>query len=128
MTHHEGNDRPSGRWVWRAISATKSPGGRRQRFSLRVIQCKISRTRRTMDDVQNNGKRYNGWANYETWVVRLWLDNEEPAYRYWTEQAKNWKGREYDRVRLAEQLKEEVTEAAPELGCTLYSDLMYAAF
>ena len=24
---------------------------------------------------------YNGWSNYETWNVDLWLDNEEPLYR-----------------------------------------------
>jgi hypothetical protein len=26
---------------------------------------------------------YNGWPNYETWNVMLWMDNEEPAYRYY---------------------------------------------
>lgn len=24
---------------------------------------------------------YNGWANYETWNVVLWANNEEPTYR-----------------------------------------------
>lgn len=23
---------------------------------------------------------YNGWSNYETWAVKLWLDNDEGAY------------------------------------------------
>ena len=25
----------------------------------------------------SNDKRYNGWTNYETWNVNLWLTNEE---------------------------------------------------
>jgi len=31
--------------------------------------------------------KYNGWTNYETWAVKLWMDNEEPSYRYWRERA-----------------------------------------
>lgn len=28
-----------------------------------------------------SAKGYNGWANWETWQINLWLDNEEPLYR-----------------------------------------------
>ncbi len=24
---------------------------------------------------------YNGWTNYGTWNVNLWVDNDEPVYR-----------------------------------------------
>lgn len=34
-----------------------------------------------------NVKEYNGWTNYETWVVNLWMDNEEGKYDYWREVA-----------------------------------------
>lgn len=32
-------------------------------------------------------KSYNGWTNYETWAVKLWMDNEESSYRYYLELA-----------------------------------------
>jgi phage/plasmid primase-like uncharacterized protein len=33
-------------------------------------------------------KEYNGWFNYETWVVNLWMDNEKGSYDYWREESK----------------------------------------
>lgn len=35
-----------------------------------------------------NDTRYNGWTNYETWAVKLWLDNNEGDYRFWQEQTR----------------------------------------
>lgn len=31
---------------------------------------------------------HNGWYNYETWCVNLWLDNEQGSQEYWAEKAK----------------------------------------
>lgn len=87
---------------------------------------------------------YNGWTNYETWNVKLWLDNEEPSYRYWNEAAAEawadapdddhadsaapWTVSETARFHLADRLKNEITEANP-LGdqASTYSDLLGAA-
>lgn len=35
--------------------------------------------------MSDDTKTYNGWTNYETWNVKLWIDNEEGDYRYWLE-------------------------------------------
>ena len=31
---------------------------------------------------------YNGWTNYETWVVNLWIDNEQGSQDFIRETAK----------------------------------------
>jgi hypothetical protein len=35
-----------------------------------------------------NNATYNGWTNYETWVVNLWIDNGECTHDYWREVAR----------------------------------------
>ena len=32
--------------------------------------------------------KYNGWYNYETWNLKLWLDNDEGTYNMVQEKAK----------------------------------------
>lgn len=85
---------------------------------------------------------YNGWKNYETWCVHLWLTNEEPSYRYWREEARRhveeaagcsrvregiWSVEEAMRFNLADQLKDEVEHDGGCSCSSLYSDLTQAA-
>jgi hypothetical protein len=88
------------------------------------------------DTMTTDEHGYNGWTNYETWNVALWIDNEEPSYRYWRDVAQEaWNDaeatetftrREVAALALAARLKDEVTEGAPELTGT-YGDLLGAA-
>jgi hypothetical protein len=41
---------------------------------------------------------YNGWPNYETWLVGLWLDNDEQTHRHWHSEASKLSPRELARV------------------------------
>src|SRR5438477_252131 len=50
-------------------------------------------------------KRYNGWLNYETWAVNLWLSNEQGSWDYWREAA-------------AEVYREAAGESGPTSGGT----------
>lgn len=37
-------------------------------------------------------KMYNGWKNYDTWNIAMWLSNDEPSYRAVVEFMKDHKG------------------------------------
>lgn len=93
-----------------------------------------------------NDKQYNGWTNYETWAVKLWMDNDEGAQRHYAEAAQdaydNAEGgkvyasqtrKENAACSLADILKDEHEERASELGLLdgaktgVFSDLFGAA-
>lgn len=70
---------------------------------------------------------YNGWENYETWVVKLWLDNEEPSYCWAHEQAAQVLSEEGDTWQLAERIKDELEAGIPEVT-GLWADLLRHGF
>jgi hypothetical protein len=88
-------------------------------------------------------EKYNGWTNYETWAVGLWIDNDEfsqsRAYELGKEMLKNapkdsnvkdkiWTVCETAKFRLADALKDQFDDENPLSGeASLYSDLMNAS-
>lgn len=86
--------------------------------------------------MSNDTKTYNGWRNYETWAVKLWIDNEEGSYNYWLERSREilLDPRTSDiltegqtaRYDLADELKREHEENAPEVS-GVFADLLNAA-
>jgi hypothetical protein len=86
--------------------------------------------------------KYNGWTNYETWCVNLWLMNDEETYRHWSEETrrhvteapksrrvKEWSYpiREAACCTLAEHLRETIEEEAVLGFANLYTDLLKGA-
>ena len=51
-------------------------------------------------------EEYNGWKNYETWVVNLWLTNDEVSYNYLFDLAKETP----DKFYLSKILKRDTEE------------------
>tara|TARA_R100001244_G_scaffold54060_1_gene46799 strand:- start:41 stop:358 length:318 start_codon:yes stop_codon:yes gene_type:complete len=84
-----------------------------------------------------NSKTYNGWSNYETWNVKLWIDNEEGTQRHFQERAETlresvstfqyWSQEESAKFNLAEEIKDFVNEHKPVEDASMYTDLLNAA-
>ncbi len=80
--------------------------------------------------------RYNGWTNYETWNLALWLGNDNGSYDYWREQAQecyrdaeatgSFTRKENAILDCAKRLQAETEENAPEVS-GFYADVLSAA-
>ena len=82
---------------------------------------------------------YNGWSNYETWVVNLWLGNDEGSYntcrslaeRCFEEAVADEVLSQKERAcyQLANELKEMIEDGNPLASeASVYADLLNASF
>lgn len=77
---------------------------------------------------------YNGWKNYPTWAVNLWLANDQGSYERWMvaaqdahTQAHAYKGTHAERSAkgiLADWLKDEIRDTTGTGEASLAEDLL----
>ena len=82
-------------------------------------------------------EKYNGWSNYETWNVKLWLDNDagsQELQQEWLQQAKDtpinpvWTREQTTKFTLEKLIEEFVYENNPLADqANMYADLIGAA-
>lgn len=72
----------------------------------------------------NESTEYNGWTNYETWLVALWLNNDQASYNA-LEAIKAEDGSEHRKAESLEELVRELYEFEP-VG--IVADLVNSAF
>lgn len=70
-------------------------------------------------------QEYNGWTNYETWLVNLWLTNEEYTESELRSIANNGQRRDYRKEELKSYVEDEMLALHKFNG--LASDLIGAA-
>jgi hypothetical protein len=85
--------------------------------------------------VTDSDTSYNGWSNYETWVVNLWPGNDEDSYNTCRSLAlrcveesvadKVFSRKERARYQLANELKELIEDRNPLASeANVYADLL----
>lgn len=67
---------------------------------------------------------YNGWTNYETWIVDVWLTSDQGLYEYVRELKEQYTSK-YD---LGEAIKAFIEESSPLAEeASMYSDILNGA-
>lgn len=74
-------------------------------------------------------KGYNGWTNYETWLVNIWMTNSEGSSRYWDDIARRCYDEddpEESTRKLAKRLEYELGQVPDDLS-GFHKDMLGAA-
>ena len=82
-----------------------------------------------------NEQKYNGWTNYETWNVKLWLDNDGTVENIFKDQAQTFYNEALEDNRrnraiyiLADSIKDFVEDENPLIDqANMFADMLNAA-
>jgi hypothetical protein len=66
---------------------------------------------------------YNGWSNYETWLVKLWMDNDEISYHCYLQMARE----SINVYELSKELEQNFDDCFPLEKSSVYTDLLNSA-
>ena len=66
--------------------------------------------------------KHNGWTNYETWDVNLWITNDSETHNYYIAI-----GEGLTLCEFADAIKESIEDGRPEIEASMYSDLLSVA-
>ncbi len=72
--------------------------------------------------MQDTISTYNGWVNRETWLISLWLNNDEYNYQLLSEILELNVSSSIKAERLQELVEDQMYDL--ELGANLFSDLL----
>lgn len=72
--------------------------------------------------------KYNGWSNYSTWLVKVWLDNEPYSYYEIREQAEGFRDKDEFRKWFKDWVENQVLDGLQSTSGNLTMDLAMTAF
>lgn len=75
-------------------------------------------------------EKYNGWSNRETWLAKLWIDNDRDTHFFWRDVARALKRDEPADTAcslLAQKLEDAFDELMPQHNHGMFADLLTTA-